>query len=147
MILRSDHISGAAFVIFGIAIFALSGDLPFGTLSFPGSGFLPKILAVLLMIFGVTLFLRARESAPFVSIEWDDLRHALPVLGVAAVAIALYTVLGFLIAIFGLLFALLVLVERKPVLPAIVYSVAVTGLAYALFKAIKTPLPLGPLGF
>ena len=68
------------------------------------------------------------------------------VLLIAAIATALYTVLGFLIAIFGLLFALLVIVERKPVLAAVAYSLVVTGLAYGLFKAIKTPLPIAPAG-
>ena len=33
MTLRSDHIANAVFVVFAIAVFALSGDLPFGTLS------------------------------------------------------------------------------------------------------------------
>ena len=30
MTLRADHVAGAAFVAFGILVFALSGDLPFG---------------------------------------------------------------------------------------------------------------------
>ena len=30
MTLRSDHIAGAVFVVLGIVVFALSGDLPFG---------------------------------------------------------------------------------------------------------------------
>jgi hypothetical protein len=41
MTLRADHVAGAAFVAFGILIIALSGDLPTGQLSMPGSGFLP----------------------------------------------------------------------------------------------------------
>ena len=43
---RSDHVAGAAFVAFGVLIIALSGDLPTGQLSMPGSGFMPKIVKV-----------------------------------------------------------------------------------------------------
>ena len=64
MTLRADHMAGAFFVGFGVLIIALSGDLPFGTLSFPGAGFLPNILAVLTIVFGAVLILRAgREQA------------------------------------------------------------------------------------
>ncbi len=42
MTLRADHVAGAAFVVFGLLVIALSGDLPFGQLSMPGAGFLPQ---------------------------------------------------------------------------------------------------------
>ena len=40
---------GGAFVVFGIVVFALSGDLPFGRLSAPGAGMMPKLLIVLMI--------------------------------------------------------------------------------------------------
>ena len=43
MIMRADHVAGTAFVLFGLLVFLLSRDLPIGSLSFPGSGFLPKL--------------------------------------------------------------------------------------------------------
>jgi putative tricarboxylic transport membrane protein len=148
MIIRSDHVAGFAFAALGLAVIALSGDLPFGSLSFPGSGFLPRILAVLLVVFGVVLATRGRESEPLASIAWDDLGHAGPVVAVTAAATALYAVLGFVITIGAMLFALLVLVERKRVVPALVYSVLVTGVSFVLFeRLLKAPLPHGPLGF
>ena len=52
MTLRADHVAGAFFIGVGLLIIALSGDLPSGTLSLPGSGFLPKIVAVLMIFFG-----------------------------------------------------------------------------------------------
>ncbi len=36
MTLRADHVAGAVFIAFGIVVFALSGDLPFGTLVVAG---------------------------------------------------------------------------------------------------------------
>ena len=65
MTLRADHVAGAFFIGFGLLVIALSGDLPTGNLSMPGSGFLPKIVAVLTIFFGAVLALRASESKVF----------------------------------------------------------------------------------
>ncbi len=70
MTLRSDHVAGGFFVAFGILVIALSGDLPMGDLSMPGAGFLPKILAFLTIVFGLTLAARASESKVFAALEW-----------------------------------------------------------------------------
>ena len=148
MTVRADHVSGLAFIGIGALIIALSGDLSFGSLSFPGSGFLPTILASLLMILGVALMLRARESEPVSSIEWDDLRHAGPVIAIAALATVAYRQLGFVITFAAMMLALLLLVERRSVLRALVYSVFVTAFTFVVFNyALKAPLPTGPVGF
>ena len=55
---------------------ALSGDLPVGTLSFPGAGMMPKLMAGLMILFGLLIIVRASESAPLASIAWGDLPHA-----------------------------------------------------------------------
>ena len=84
MTLRADHVAGSFFVAVGLAILALSGDLPFGQLSMPGAGFMPEIVAVLVIVFGLSLALRASESPPFAQIVWDDGWHALLVIVIAA---------------------------------------------------------------
>jgi hypothetical protein len=148
MTLRTDHVAGIFFVAFGVLVIALSGDLPFGTLSFPGAGFLPDILAVLTIMFGVVLFFRASESKPFAVLEWTDVRHAGPVVLFTAAAIAVFDWLGFLTTDVLLIFALLVVIERRRLLPATLYSVGVVGFTYLLFVyALKTPLEPGPFGF
>jgi putative tricarboxylic transport membrane protein len=148
MILRADHIAGAFFVGFGLLVLALSGDLPTGSLSMPGSGFLPKIAAVLTILFGIVLILRAGESKPFATLSWNDAKHAGMVVGITAAAIALFERLGFLTTNILLILALLVVIERRRLLPAIAYSVGVVAITYVLFVYIlKTPLQAGPLGF
>src|SRR5262249_23522090 len=97
MTLRADHVAGAAFIVLGALIIALSGDLPFGNLAMPGAGFMPILIAVLSMILGAVLLLRARESAPFAAISWSDGKHAAMVVVIAAAAVALYETLGFAI--------------------------------------------------
>jgi hypothetical protein len=148
MTLRADHIAGAFFVGFGLLVIALSGDLPFGTLSFPGSGFMPNILAVLAILFGLVLALRASESKPLATLSWSDAKHAAMVVAITAAATAVFDWLGFLIADVLLIFALLAIIERRRLLPAGLFSVGVVVATYVLFVyALKTPLNTGPFGF
>jgi hypothetical protein len=147
MTLRADHIGGVLFILGGLLIFALSGDLPFGSLSFPGAGFMPLIIATLMIGMGVLLALGARDSAPFSEIDWSDLPHAALVTIIAAAAIALYTVLGFLIVVPAMMFALLVAIERKSILAAAAYSAGITLMTWWLFDVLRAQLPTGPFGF
>ena len=148
MTLRADHVAGAFFIGFGLLVIALSGDLPVGNLSFPGSGFMPTILAALTILFGLVLAFRASESKPFAIVSFDDAKHAAMVVAITAAAIALFNWLGFLTTDVLLIFALLVLIERRRILPAILYSVCVTVITYAIFVyALNTPINTGPFGF
>jgi hypothetical protein len=146
--LRTDHVAGCVFVVLGIVVLALSGDLPFGTLSFPGAGMMPKLVAGLMILFGLLLVGRAGESAPLASIAWGDLPHAARVVAITAVAIALYQPLGFIVTMTLLLFTLTFGAERRPVLAAAAFSAGVVALTYLLFAVVlKTPLEPGVLGF
>jgi len=148
MIVRADHVAGAAFVAFGLGVFALSGDLPIGGLSMPGSGFMPTLVAGLLVLFGVVLALRAGESAPLADIDWSDAKHAILVILIAGAAIAAYTWAGFIVTMALMVFAFLVIVERRDLIRAAAYSIAATLIAYGVFaKGLNAPLPIGPFGF
>jgi len=148
MNMRADHVAGAFFVAVGLLVIALSGDLPFGQLSMPGAGFLPLIVAAMVILFGASLFLRARESPAFAEIAWDDSRHALQVIAITAVAVALYTVLGFIITMILMMVALLVIIERKNILRAAAYSAVVAIVTYITFvHLVQSPLPPGVLGY
>jgi hypothetical protein len=148
MTLRADHVAGAAFVAFGVLIIALSGDLPIGGLSMPGSGFLPKILAGFTIAFGIVLIVRAGESRPFAEIEWSDAKHAVAVTAITAVAVYLFEILGFLTTMVAMMFVLLIAIERRPLLNAVLYSLGVVGVTYLTFVyVLKTPLVTGPFGF
>jgi hypothetical protein len=148
MTLRVDHIAGSAFALFGFAVLWVSGDLPFGQIGMPGSGFLPRIVAWLMIVFGVALFLRAGETEPLAKLSWSDAPHALSVIAIAAVSIALYTTLGFIITMFAMMAALLIIIERRHPLRAGLYCLATVLGAYVAFTyLLKTPMPVGPLGF
>jgi hypothetical protein len=148
MKLRADHVAGAAFIGLGLLIIALSGELPTGQLSMPGSGFMPKIVAVLTMIFGLALIARAGESPPFSEVSWSDGKHAILVTAATAAAIALYTYLGFVLTMGLMMTAVLVLIERRNPIHAIAYSAAIVLITYSGFVyLLKTPMPDGPFGF
>jgi len=148
MTLRTDHVAGGAFVAFGLLVFALSGDLPMGSLSFPGSGFMPKILATLTILFGAILIARAADSGPFAELEWSEAKHTILVIVITAAGTAVYDYLGFLTTMILLMFALLVVVERRNVFAAALYSASVVAITYVTFEyLLKTPLNTGPFGF
>jgi hypothetical protein len=146
--LKADHVAGGAFIALGIAVFALSGDLPFGTLSQPGAGMMPKLMAGLMMVFAVAMIATARDGQPFAAIDWSDVAHAALVVVIAACAIMFYRQLGFILTMSLLVFALLVVVERKNPVCAAPYAIGLTLFAWWLFgKALKAPLERGILGF
>jgi len=148
MNVRADHVAGGAFVLFGVTIIALSGDLPVGQLSMPGSGFLPMIVAVLTILFGLVLILRASESETFGELSWADGKHALLVTTITAISIALYNYLGFVITMVAMMFALLVVIERRNPLRAAAYSLFIVLLTYGIFEyMLKTPLPASPFSY
>lgn len=144
MTLRADHVAGAAFILLGIAVFAMSGALPFGRLSAPGAGMMPKLVTAVMMVLAGAIIASGAASQTVASIDWSDGKHAVSVVAIAAVAIALYRPLGFILTMVFLVFALLVIGERRNLLRAAAYSVALTLFAYFLFgTALKAPLERG----
>ena len=147
MTLRTDHVAGAAAIIIGIAVLALSGDLPLGSLSFPGAGMWPKLICVLMIVLGALLCLGATSSKPVAEVGWSDMRHAALVTAATAVAIAFYSTLGFIV-IATFLLAGLVMLERRHPLVALIYGASVSVAVYALFTILlKSPLERGLIGF
>jgi Tripartite tricarboxylate transporter TctB family len=147
-IVRRDHIAGGVFIVAGLLVFALSGDLPFGTLASPGAGMMPKLVLGLLIAFGAILVLRAGESPPLAAIDWGDFRHAATVIAVTAIATALYTKVGFVLSVSLLLFVLLYFIERRTLWRTLAVSLGVTFGSYLLFNTLlKSPLPPMPFWY
>jgi hypothetical protein len=148
MTLRSDYVAGGAFIALGIAVFIIGWDLPFGRLSAPGAGMLPKLMAGLLILFALVIVAAGSTSEPVAKLPWSDWSHAALVAVIAAIAVSLYTTLGFLITMSLLVFALLAVVERKNIFLAAAYACGFTIFAYWLFGTVlKAPLERGVLWF
>jgi putative tricarboxylic transport membrane protein len=147
MTLRTDHVAGGAAIIIGIVVLAFSGDLPFGSLSFPGAGMWPKLICVLMIGLGALLCLGGSLSKPVAEVGWSDLPHAALVTAATALAIAFYSSLGFIV-IATFLIAGLVMLERRHPLVALIYGASVSVAVYALFTILlKSPLERGLIGF
>jgi hypothetical protein len=146
--IRADQIAGGAFIALGILVFIIGWDLPFGRISAPGAGMLPKLMAGFMILLAAGIVINGKGQEKFSDISWSDWRHATLILGISAVAVTGYVKLGFLITMSLLVFALLTIVERKRVLPAAIYAASLTGFAYWLFGVIlKSPLEHGVLWF
>jgi Tripartite tricarboxylate transporter TctB family len=150
VIVRTDHVAGGAAIAAALAVLAVSGDLPLGTLAFPGAGMMPKLVCALMILFGATLVLRGGAGEPFAAIGWSDLPHAVRVFAVTAAAVALYTTLGFIVTMSLMLFVLIaseVSWESRNLIAAAAYSIGVSLLTYELFTTVlKQPLEQGILG-
>ncbi len=148
MILRRDHVAGGVVVAVAAGVLALSGDLPIGSLASPGPGLLPILLAGLVLVLGAAVLLQAGSSPPFGDLQWPDLPHAARIAALIAVASLAYERLGFIVTMAGVLAILLYGVERRPVVPVLAISLGVPIGAYLLLsKLLKSPLPIGILGF
>jgi hypothetical protein len=148
MIIRADHVAGGAFIALGLIVFAISGDLPFGTVTSPGAGMMPKLMAGLMMLFALVVMATGGQSQPIQEIDFSGWGHAALLVLITGLATAAYQRLGFLITMALLVFALLVVVERRNVFRAAIYAVALTLFSYWLFgKALKSPLEQGLLWF
>ena len=129
-------------------VFAISGDLPFGSLSAPGAGMMPKVVTAFMMLFGAMVMMGAARSEPLASVDWSDRNHAALVVLITAAGVAAYRPLGFLITMSLLVVLLLVIVERRNALAAAAYAIGLTLFAYWLFgKALRSPLEQGILWF
>jgi len=108
---------------------------------------MPKLVCALMILFGAILVVYGGASAPFSEVGWSDLPHAVRVLTITAVAVALYTTLGFILTMSLMLFTLIAL-EGRNVVAAAVYSVGISIATYGLFTVVlKSPLEQGILGF
>ena len=146
MTFRADHVAGCAFIAFGILVFVLGWDLPFGRISEPGAGMLPKFLAGMMMALAAVIMISGSQGETLADIPWSDWSHAAQVLIIAGASTWLYSRLGFLVTMPLLIFSLLVLVERRNLLAAAVYAIGLTLFCYWLFAiALNAPLERGSL--
>ena len=118
MILRADHVAGGAFIALGVLVLRRQRRSAVRHVHSPGAGMMPKLMAALMMAVRALIMVaraaRARRSRRSTGAT-VACRAAACV--ITAAAVASYQPLGFLITMALLVFALLVVVERRSVLP------------------------------
>jgi hypothetical protein len=146
---RSDRASGVTLVLLAILVaWGTTHALPIGTLSRPGPGYMPLILAAVMAVMGAVVAWRGADSIAFGAMRWGEVGHAVKILAACAfVALALER-LGYRLTMFAMVLVLLAIVERRPFILSLVVSGGLAFGSYWLFNdVLKTPLPSGLLGF
>lgn len=147
MTLTIDRAAGAALVLFAVGVLVESRALPLGSLRNPGPAYMPVVLALLLLVFGILLIAGGGRSPHLSATAWSEWRHAAAILGTCVFAALALERLGYRITTAVLLVFLLGLVERRRPVVTAVFALALTLGSFFLFATIlKVPLPRGPFG-
>ena len=145
--LTTDRISGTALALFALGVIWESRKLPLGTFRVPGPAYMPVLLAVLLLIFGVLIAATGSRAERFRSVRWNEAPHAAAILGVCAVSALALERLGYRLTVFLLLFFLLKVVEKEGWLLTGIVALALSfGSFFLFYTLLRVPLPIGPWG-
>jgi hypothetical protein len=143
--LRIDHVAGAALALFAVAVAWESRSLPLGSLSEPGPGYAPMVLAAALGLFGLLVAALGGGSTGWRALRWGEARHAAAIFACCAFAATFLETLGYRLTMLTILLFLLGAVERRRPLTVLAVSFGLSWGSYWLFADfLKTPLPLGP---
>ncbi len=144
-----DRLSGAFLVLLGLFVIWERRVLPLGTTSQPGPGYVPLILALLLLIFGVLLIAQGKGSKPLRSLTWEEAPHAAAILGCCLFITLFLEVIGYrltMLIVMGFLFG--VMERRNKWWLALILTFGFSLGTFWLFDSLlRVPLPRGGWGF
>jgi len=146
--LTRNRVAGLALVAIAVGIAWESGKLPLGSLGNPGAGFLPLVIAAALGVFGLLTAFLDKGTPLWSSIAWAEAPRAAGILAATAFGAFAMERLGYRITTFVIAALLLLGLERKHPLPALIAALLLSAGTHYLFATLlKVPLPLGPWGF
>ncbi len=144
-----DRLSGALLILLGLFVLWERRVLPLGNASQPGPGYVPLILAVLLLIFGVILIAQGKGSKPLRSLSWEEAPHAAAILGCCLFITVFLETIGYritMLIVMGFLFG--IMERRNPWWLALILAVGFSFGTFWLFDSLlRVPLPRGGWGF
>jgi Tripartite tricarboxylate transporter TctB family len=142
--LTTDRVSGSALVLFALMVIWECRHFPLGSFRLPGPAFVPILLALLLLTFGVLLIASAGSASSMASLSWTEWRHAVAILVTCAFAVFALEPLGYrLTVVFALVF-LLKAVEKRGWGLSLTFAAALSFGSFFLFHSIlRVPLPRG----
>jgi putative tricarboxylic transport membrane protein len=147
-VLTRDRVGGTALLVFALAVMWEDRAFPLGTLTKPGPGYMPMLLAGILATMAILVIVTGGLSPAFTALDWSERRHAFAILaGCVFTAVALERI-GYRLTVMLLVSFLLWVVERKR--PTVVLATALglsLGTFYVFSTLLQVPLPLGLGGF
>ena len=147
-LLRSDQFSGLMLLALALYVGWQNRVYPVGTLSEPGPGYLPLLLAIFLGVMGLLIALWGVRSAPLATMRWTEAPRAVVILIACGVALLVLERIGYRITVIALLIFFLGVLERKrPVRVALVALGFSFASYYVVGDLLRVPLPRSPWGF
>jgi putative tricarboxylic transport membrane protein len=147
----SDVVAGALGLILALAVCAGALAMPMGTRANPGAGFTPFWVGVALGVLSLGLVVTALADHRTATVEPGGERTEPRRLLLSAGAVLLYAlvlgVLGYLLATFLLLIALVRVLDERRWIVAVAFAALASAGSWALFKVwLGVGLPDGVLG-
>lgn len=146
--IKSDQVSGVMLFALAVCVWWLNRAFPVGTLSNPGPGYVPLLLAIAFGGIGLMIAVFGGRSGPLLAIRWPEAGRAAVILIACAVATLALERIGYRLSIMVFLVFFLGVVERKkPWVVALVAAGFSLGSFYVIGDLLRVPLPRGPGGF
>ena len=143
-----DRVSGAFLVLVGLFVVWERRVLPLGTASRPGPGYVPLLLALLLIVLGAILIARGKHAKKLSSISWAEAPHALAILGCCVFVSLFMETIGYRLTLLLTLGFLFGFMERiKPWLTLVLTFGFSLGTFWLFDSLLRVPLPRGWWGF
>jgi putative tricarboxylic transport membrane protein len=143
--LTRDRVGGIALLVFAVMVMWEDGAFPLGSVTKPGPGYMPMLLAGILAAMALLVISTGGRSPALSSLGWSERQHAVAILaGCVFTALALERI-GYRLTVIVLVGFLLWVVERKrpPVVVAVALGLSL-GTFYVFSTLLQVPLPLGP---
>jgi putative tricarboxylic transport membrane protein len=142
-----DRVAGVALVGIGLVAIWESRAFPLGSLHRPGPAYMPVLLALLLIAFGLAVFALGHGARSFAEIGWPEWRHAAAIFGACAFAALALERLGYRLTMALVVGLLLLGLERRGWALGLGLTVAMAWGSFYLFDTLlRVPLPRGPFG-
>ncbi len=126
-----DRVAGVALVLIGLATLWESRAFPLGSLHRPGPAYMPVVLALLLIVFGVAVFAMGRGARTLREVGWPEWRHAVAIFAACAFAAWGLERLGY----------------RLTMAVVVGFTLVMAWGSFYLFDTLlRVPLPRGPFG-
>ncbi|MDP1536222.1 MAG: tripartite tricarboxylate transporter TctB family protein [Burkholderiales bacterium] len=146
--LKSDQVSGL--ILLGLAFYIgwLNREFPVGSLSDPGPGYVPLLLAIGLGGIGLLIALLGGRSELLRSIHWPEAGRAAVILIACTIATLALERIGYRLSIAAFLVFFIGVVERKKPLTVVLVAAGFSLLSFFIIAdLLHVPLPRGPWGF
>ena len=143
--MRRDQAAGGVLIVLAAFVIIESRKLPFGSLSAPGPGYWPVILALALAAFSVVVIVTGARSPTLAEAGWRGSAKAFAILGACGFAAVALDPIGYRATMAIVVVFLLGVIERKH--PVVTLAAAILlsfGTHYLIDHLLNVPLPRGP---